>query len=211
MLRLYDTLGGRPDPDEELLRAISSVRLRWRLKVAMRGLAIVIAAGLAVFLVSTYGMDKLRFTPTSVTVFRVLTYVAVLVLLVRFLVMPLVTGVSDRRVALYIEEREPSLQASLISAVEYRDQQGGTANLSPALAGKLVQSAADRCLDIKFGRNIEQRALRRSSGALAGVAMAGLLLVATSPGFIRTGAPLPLVSVERRGGGESVCHRRAPR
>ncbi|MCZ6918740.1 MAG: hypothetical protein O7I93_18340 [Gemmatimonadetes bacterium] len=194
MLRLYDTLGGRPDPDEELIRAIGSVRLRWRLKVAMRGLAIVVAAGLAVFLVSTYGMDKLRFTPTSVTVFRVLTYVAVLVLLIRFLVLPLLRSVSDRRVALYIEEREPSLQASLISAVEYREQgkDAGAANLSPALAGKLVQSAADRCRDIKFGHNIEQRALRRSSGALAGVAMAGLLLIVTSPGFMRTGAPFLL-------------------
>ena len=121
MLRLYDTLGGRPEPNEELYRAISSVRFRWRMKVAMRGLAIVLALGMLVFLISTFGMDKLRFTPTSVSVFRVLTYVLVLGVIVRFFVLPLAKSVSDRRVALYIEEREPSLQASLLSAIDSKE------------------------------------------------------------------------------------------
>ena len=73
MLRLYETLGGRPEPDEELDRAISSVRFRWRMKVVLRGLAIVLAIGIVAFLVSTFGMDKLRFTPGAVLVFRALT------------------------------------------------------------------------------------------------------------------------------------------
>ena len=87
----------------------------------------------------------LRFTPAAVLVFRALTYVLVLGAIVRFLVLPLSKGVSDRRVALYIEEREPSLQASLISAIDSQeDSDAGSAGLSPALAEKLVQSAADR-------------------------------------------------------------------
>ena len=193
MLRLYETLGGRPEPDEELHRAISSVRFRWRMKVALRGLAIVLAVGIVVFLVSTFGMDKLRFTPGAVLVFRALTYVLVLGAIVRFLVLPLSKGVSDRRVALYIEEREPSLQASLISAIDSReDRDAGSANLSPALAEKLVQSAADRCRDIHFGREIDHPALRRSSGALAGVAAAGVLLLVANPAFVRHGAPFLL-------------------
>ena len=193
MLRLYETLGGRPEPDEELHRAISSVRFRWRMKVALQGLAIVLAVGIVVFLVSTFGMDKLRFTPGAVLVFRALTYVLVLGAIVRFLVLPLSKGVSDRRVALYIEEREPSLQASLISAIDSReDRDAGSANLSPALAEKLVQSAADRCRDIHFGREIDHPALRRSSGALAGVAAAGVLLLVANPAFVRHGAPFLL-------------------
>ena len=167
MLRLYETLGGRPPPNEELIRAIRSVRFRWRLKVAARGLAIVLAASILIFLASTYGMDKFRFTPESVLTFRIVTYVALLVFLVRFFVVPLSKSVSDGRVALYIEEREPSLQAELISAVEMRDA-GEKAILSPALAEKLVQSAADRCRSIEFGGSIDRQGLRRSSGALAG-------------------------------------------
>ncbi len=193
MLRLYDTIGGRPEPDEELYRAISSVRFRWRMKVALRGLAIVLAIGIVVFLVSTFGMDKLRFTPAAVLVFRALTYVLVLGAIVRFFVLPLSKGVSDRRVALYIEEREPSLQASLISAIDSQeDRDAGSASLSPALAEKLVQSAADRCRDIHFGREIDHSALRRSSGGLAGVAAAGMLLLVANPAFVRHGAPFLL-------------------
>ncbi|MFB3112052.1 MAG: hypothetical protein ACE10G_08465, partial [Gemmatimonadales bacterium] len=193
MLRLYETLGGRPEPDEELDRAISSVRFRWRMKVVLRGLAIVLAIGIVAFLVSTFGMDKLRFTPGAVLVFRALTYVLVLGAIVRFLVLPLSRSVSDRRVALYIEEREPSLQASLISAVDSQeDREAGGASLSPALAEKLVQSAADRCRDIHFGREIDHPALRRSSGALAGVAAAGMFLLVANPAFVRHGAPFLL-------------------
>ncbi len=193
MLRLYDTLGGRPEPDEELYRAISSVRFRWRMKVAMRGLAIVLAVGMLVFLISTFGMDKLRFTPTSVLVFRVTTYVLVLGVIVRFFVLPLAKSVSDRRVALYIEEREPSLQASLISAVDSKEERkAGEVVLSPALAEKLIQSAADRCRDIQFGHDIDHRSLRRSSGALAGVAAAGVIILMSNPAFMRNGAPFLL-------------------
>ena len=193
MLRLYETLGGRPPPQKELLRAIRFVRFRWRLKVAARGLAIVLAAGIAIFLLSTYGMDKLRFTSTSVAIFRWATYLLVLAFGIRYLLLPLMKSVSDKRVALYIEEREPSLQAELISAVELKDADGGSAgHLSAALVEKLVQSAADRCRDIEFGQAIDRQSLRRSSGALAGVLAAGFLLLMVNPAFVRNGAPFLL-------------------
>ena len=190
MLRLYETMGGRPPPSKELLRAIRSVRTRWRLKVAARGLATVLAASFVVFLASTYGMDKLRFTPESVLIFRVGTYLALLAIAIRYLVLPLSKSVSDQRVALYIEEREPSMQAELISAVELRSRGDDSPELlSPALAEKLVQSAADRCRDIQFGHGIDRQGLRRSSGALAGVLLTGALLLIVSPSFMRNGAP----------------------
>ena len=193
MLRLYETLGGRPPPNQELIRAIRSVRTRWRLKVAARGLATVLAASLAVFLVSTYGMDKLRFTPESVTIFRIVTYVTLLAIVIRYFVLPLSKSVSDQRVALYIEEREPSMQAELISAVEMRNRgHEGGGPLSPALTEKLVQSAADRCRDINFGHGIDRQGLRRSSGALAGMLVAGALLLMVNPAFVRNGLPFLL-------------------
>ena len=190
MLRLHETLGRRPPPSQELLRAIRSVRTRWRMKVAARGLATVLAAGFVVFLASTYGMDKLRFTPESVLIFRVGTYLALLAIVIRYLVLPLSKSVSDERVALYIEEREPSMHAELISAVELRSRSADSLDLlSPALAQKLVQSAADRCRDIQFGQGIDRQGLRRSSGALAGVLLTGAFLLIVNPLFMRNGAP----------------------
>ena len=63
-----------------------------------------------------------------------------------FLVRPLRRQVTDEQVALYLEEREPSLQASLISAVEASRE--GRAWQSSALVGKLVQQAIESARDL---------------------------------------------------------------
>ena len=55
-------------------------------------------------------------------------------------------AVTDEQVALYLEEREPSLQASLISAVEASRE--GRAWQSSALVGKLVQQAIESARDL---------------------------------------------------------------
>ena len=55
----------------------------------LRGAAIVLGAGLVVFLISAYGMDRFRFSPGAVLAFRALAYVVLLALVLRFLVLPL--------------------------------------------------------------------------------------------------------------------------
>src|SRR5688572_20188019 len=99
----------------EILR---SVRSRWRLRVAMRGIAIVLAAGMAAFLVSAYGLNALRFSATAVVIFRLLSWGVVVALAYLHLFRPLRAPISDERVALYLEEHEPSLEATLLAAVE---------------------------------------------------------------------------------------------
>ena len=176
--------------NNELVRVIRSVRRRWRLRIAMRGIAIVLGAGLVVFLVSAFGMDRLRFTPQAVLAFRIFAYSGLLALVIRFLVWPLSRRVSDERIALYLEEHEPSLEARLLSAFEFaRLDDQPSDSFSPALARRLVESAAERCVAIDHGRRIERAPLARSSGLLAGTSLAALALLLVAPPFVRHSTP----------------------
>src|SRR5687767_10420906 len=98
---------------DELTAMIRHVRRRWRLRVALRGVAIVVAVVLAVLLVSTFGMDRFRFSAPAIVAGRVAVLLALIVAAVRWLVLPAARRVPDERVALYIEEHEPSLEAAL--------------------------------------------------------------------------------------------------
>ena len=53
--------GGRHD----LVEVIRRVRNRWRLRIAMRGVAILAGAGLGAFLVSSYGLEVFKFSATN--------------------------------------------------------------------------------------------------------------------------------------------------
>src|SRR5262245_49320711 len=100
---------GRMGEHERVVEILGSVRNRWRLRVAMRGVAIVLAAGVAAFLISAYGLNALRFSATAVWGFRIVAWALMLGLAWRFLYRPLRSPISDERVALYFEEHEPTL------------------------------------------------------------------------------------------------------
>ena len=107
MLRTPWSTGSRDD----LFDVIRRVRNRWRLRVLLRGTAVVAAAGLAAFLISSYGLEFFKFSSGSVIAFRVLTWLTLGGLMYWFLVRPLAHAIPDERVALYLEEHDPSLQA----------------------------------------------------------------------------------------------------
>src|SRR5215210_3937207 len=109
---------------DELLGVIRTVRGRWRLKIALRGAALVLGAGVLAVALSAWGMEHYRFTPESIVAFRVLTYVALLAITARFVVLPLWRRPSDEQVALYVEEHEPSLETALLTAVGEEGERG---------------------------------------------------------------------------------------
>lgn len=176
---------------DELRRVIRGVRRRWRLKIALRGAAVVLVTGLVAFAVSAYAMDHFRYEPWAVTGFRLFAYVALLALATRFLVLPLWGRVSDERVALYLEENEPSLQAAVLSAVEVGREARPARRLdrSPALIRRLVETAIEKCQTIEYGRPVERQGLRRASALLASAAGIGMLVALLSPAFLRHAAP----------------------
>jgi hypothetical protein len=175
---------------DELRRVIHGVRRRWRLKVALRGAALVLAAGLVAFAVSAYALDHFRYEPWAVSSFRVFAYLALLGLTARFLVVPLWGRVSEDRVALYVEEHEPTLQAAVLSAVEMgRSRDRGRRDVSPRLVERLIQDALEKCQTIDYGRQVERQGLRRASGLLAAAATIGMAVTILSPAFMRHAAP----------------------
>ena len=174
---------------DEILDAIRQVRNRWRLRVALRGIAVLVAASLGTLLVSSYGLELLRFSPNAIVGFRVLTYLALLISGWWFFIRPISRRVSDERVALYLEEHEPSLQATVLSAVEEskRGSRDRAAAHSPELVRQLIESAASKIRDIDMGRSVEQQQLKTSSGLLVVAGVVAVLLFIFGPAYLRHG------------------------
>ena len=172
----------------ELLSVIRAVRRRWRLRLVLRGLAIVLAGGFFAFLVATWGADRFRFAPTPLAICQVLAWGAMALLVYRFLVRPLARRVSDEQVALYLEEREPTLDGEVLSAVVGGEPLRGA--VSPALVERIVRRAVLRLDEVERGRRIERAGLRRSGGMLAGATGAAVLVLLFGPASLRSGLPL---------------------
>ena len=169
---------------QRVLKILKDVRNRWRLRVAFKGLAIVLVAGTAAFLISAFGMNALRFAAPAVVGFRLLSWVAVAVLTYVYLVRPLRRHLDDEHAALYLEEHEPSLEATLLAAVEA--DRGGD-RYSPDLVNGLVREAIDRAHAVGDGRRVDQERLYRSGGLLAGVSVAAIVLLLLLPAGVRHG------------------------
>ena len=185
----------------EVIRVIRHVRNRWRLRVAVRGISVLIAATLGTFLASSYGLEVYRFSPSSIVAFRIVTYVALLAAGWWLFIRPVSRRVSDEQVALYLEEHEPSLQSVLLSAVEESKKEDRAAALdySPQIVRRLIESAVEKVRNADMGRNVEQQQLTRSSGLLAGATVAAVLLLVFGPDYLRHGISallLPAGNVE---------------
>ena len=168
----------RSSPTGKVLPIIRNVRARWRLRMAVRGLSLVLAAGFAAFLLSAFGLEAARFSPLAVTTLRITAWAVVLAVAVAFLLRPLFRRISDEQVALYLEEREPSLEAAILGAVGVEKLEGSSSRSpSPELLGLLVQRAVDRARAVDFGRRIERRGLYRGFGILAVVSVAILFFL----------------------------------
>jgi hypothetical protein len=167
----------------DLLGIIAEVRRRWRLKLALRGIVRVLAILLAFFLVAAALMQWDRFSPVSIVLARVLLAVTVLTSVYYFLVRPLRRRVTDEQVALYLEEHEPSLQATLLSAVE--SSRSGNSHESEALVKRVVEQALEACASLNAAHRVEMRPLQRNAMALGAVGLVALLALAVGPAFLR--------------------------
>ena len=185
---------------DEILRAIRQVRNRWRLRVALRGVAVLLAAALGTLVLSSWGLEVYRFTPAAIIIFRVLTYAALIGFGWWFCIRPVLRRVSDDQVALYLEEHEPSLQAAVLSAVEEARKGDRVAAFdhSPELVHRLIESAVEKIRDVDMGRAVEHQKIQGSSGWLGAAAVVALLLFMFGPAYLRHGlmALLPMGSAE---------------
>ena len=122
----------RSSPPSDLIGIVRYVRARWRAKLAVKGAVRVIAISVAIFFALAYGMQWARFSAPSILASRFLLGAGLLASIYFFLVRPLRRQVTDEQVALYLEEKEPSLQTMLVSAmcstVEKRNRPKATPN-----------------------------------------------------------------------------------
>ena len=180
---MLDFLRRRSGPPTDLMQIIGEVRSRWRMKLALRGAVTAFAIVVALVLVTAYAMEWARFSPASIIGARILLAVGVIASVGYFLVRPLRRRVSDDQVALYLEENEPSLQATLVSAVEAH--QSGRTPESPVLVRRLIEQAIERCSSVDASRRIEGVPLRRWGATFAGVTAVAILALLLGPAVLR--------------------------
>ena len=171
-----------------VLPIIRSVRTRWRLRMLIRGVSLVLVVGFVAFLLSAFGLEATRFSPTAVTTLRFVAWAVVLAVAGYFLVLPLFRKVSDEQVALYLEEREPSLEAAIMGAVAAEKGPAASAQApSKELLGLLVDRAVEKARAVDYGRAVERRGLYQGSGILAFLTLAILLFFVLGPTGLRYG------------------------
>jgi cytochrome c biogenesis protein CcdA len=174
---------------DEILRLVRTVRRRWRLAVLLRGLAVALGLTVGVLFLSSLALEWLRFSPQAVLWLRVVTWGTLLLSLASFILLPLRRSVTDRQVALYLEEHEPSLDHAIVSAFEL----GSTPGVSPGLGRRLVETAVQRAQGVAFGRRVEQPRLYRLGGLLTALAVASLVFMLLGPAHLRHGLSALLV------------------
>ena len=180
---MIDILRPKATPPSDLVGIIQDVRARWRAKLAVRGAVQVIAISIAVFFALAYGMQWARFSPMSIVASRLFLVGALSASVYFFLVKPLRRRVTDDQVALYLEEKEPSLQTMLVSAVE--SSRTGRAWESTALVRKLIEQAIEKCSQVENVRRPESGPIRNNGAIFAAVVAGAVLLVALGPAFFR--------------------------
>ena len=196
---------------ETLLTTIRGVRSRWRWKVVLRSLTVLLGAGVGTMLVAAYGLEQFRFSPAAIITARIVTYLVLAALGWFFFVRPLARRVTDQQVALYLEEHEPSLQELLLSAVDagFPSHPAAATGESAAMLERLVESAIEKCEDTDLGprpRAAQSLALRCRDGRHRD---RGGRDLHRRPGLPAAGrAGRARARVERRGR-EPVPHRRA--
>lgn len=183
----------------ELLGAVHGVRTRWKVRRALLGAAIALAAGLVVLAILAYVLKALDYGDTVVMVGQTLAGVTVLALLWWLVIRPILPNPSDTQMALFIEERAPSLDASLLTAVELdaRERSTGALGRSPALAMRLFQSARDRIRKIDDAREVDRRALNQSVMAFAAMATLTAIVTLAGPRALKHGMKLLLTPWDR--------------
>lgn len=176
---------------EHITHLLSTVRRRWRLRRVLRALTRFAVATGTIVLVAVLVMDSWHFAPAVVIAAKLTSYVLLVAAFGFLLGPPLVQRVSRARLALYVEEHEPSLAMALASAAEL--EQPGEQVQSPTLRHGLMQQALVACRSLDAGRRVERHELRRAGAHLAIAAATLVLLVMLLPTNLRHGVKLLLL------------------
>ncbi len=173
---------GELNPRAQLLAVVRQVRRRWRIKLALRGAVGFLIAGILALLAVAYTLEALKFTPSAIFWFRIVTGLVLVAAGAWFFARPLARKVTDEQVVLYLEEHEPSLDSTILSAMEASERPG---DWSPVLINRLVENAIERAHEIHEGQRIERDSMMRYAWISGGVALAAVALFTFGPAYLR--------------------------
>ena len=150
-------------PTDVLTKRIAWLRARLRGWLAIRGAAL-LAATLTGLVFGSLLFDRLaRLDRAQRTVMLGLMTGALLYVAVRFLVLPLLRSFSDDGLCLQVEERNPELNAVLISALQIdRRSAADSAGVSANLAEATVRAGEEAAKALDFEALINRRGRRRN-------------------------------------------------
>ena len=177
----------------QLSGIVRGVLTRWRLKRALHGATIAVAASFLVLAATALAMHLLRYSDGAVFAGRAVAVVAIVALLVRFVVRPVLARPRDEQVALYIEEHEPTLEGAMITAVDVSASSGAAKLLSPAIGARVLRSAIERIRRLEDGRRVDAADIQRTSLTFAAVLAGAIALGILGPAAFRHSLRLMLV------------------
>lgn len=166
----------------QLLEVIRQVRRRWRIRLAVQGAVGFLIAGVVAMIAIAYVLETLKFAPSAIFAFRIITALILVAAATWFFARPLSRKVTDDQVALYLEEHEPTLDSTILSAMEASERPG---DWSPELIRKLVEHAIVRVHEIQEGERIEREPMKRYVWIAGGVAIAAVALFTFGPAYFR--------------------------
>src|SRR4029450_13674896 len=121
---------------------------------------------------SASGLEALKFSPSAIIAFRIVVAIVFIALASLWLYRPLKRRVTDARVALYLEEQDPPLEASILSAVEASSDEAVAADAhSPVLVDRLGRQGVGQWQAGQDHPTNEKQGVRRLALTLAGVAI----------------------------------------
>ena len=174
------------DPRPALSQVIERLRQRWRLRLVINGLCLTLVIMIVLFAVCAGLLNYWHFASPAVWSLRLVMLISLVGLLLKCCLEPLRRRVSDARVALYLQEHEPSINSIMLGAIDAR--QAPRQNSSPQLLTRLGEQALDACERVRFGHAVEQQKLRQAATKLGLVLLVMVALLAAPPGFMRSGA-----------------------
>src|ERR1043165_8684690 len=139
---------------QQLLGVVRGIRNRYRAKRALLGAAIAVAGSWIFVATAAYLLSVFKYSDNAILAARIGSGVAILGLVLWFVVRPFLPKLADTTVALYLEEHEKSLKASVITAVEMQSGAAvpGEGQRSPLLLDRLTRSALKRVHDAGDGK-----------------------------------------------------------
>ncbi|MDZ4259616.1 MAG: DUF4175 family protein [Gemmatimonadales bacterium] len=165
--------------EESFRNAMRAVRSRWRRRVVLEGAVVALAVVLTVVAAVLIVLAVRGVRPGSVEIARIVVWVSIAAATAWWVVRPGLRKVDDARLALYLDEHDPALAQSVLSAVA-ESRRPVAERLSPSLSRRLITTAAAALDRLELGSVVEQPrtriAGRRIAALLVGTAIAMVLL-----------------------------------